>query len=723
MFKFNQEIKQSSEKRRISFFIVLFTILFLVILIKLFNVQILNSSRYQLAAKKQYESRISLKPTRGIIYDRKLNALVTNVNSYSFAADPNMVDNKDLVAELFSKIFEKDKSYYLDRLNTQNTSFVWLERRTDPKYEAKCQNINFSGVIKLNEARRQFNYGTLGTQIIGATDIDNIGLTGVELECNELLQGKDGYVVMQKDGLGKKRQAIEYPRQEPVNGNNVILTIDMNIQKIVEEELERGVAVNDALGGKCIVMSVKTGQILGMYSSVNGNVSNNEKAINYNKLAFLTDLYEPGSTYKIVTASASLEEGLESKYDIIQTHGGEYMFSGITVKDSHKSSSMTFQQVIEQSSNIGTMMVATKLGPERFYKYARDFGFGISTGIDLPGEMKGSLKRPIEFTPVSLKFMAIGYEVLVTALQMANAYSCIANDGVLMRPYVIRKETAPDGSIIKETGPTQVRTVVSKRTARTLTDLFCGVVEKGTGVEARVEDVKIAGKTGTAQKLVDGEYSKRYYTSSFIGYFPADNPQIVIAVIIDAPKAGEIYGGKVSAPIFKCIAEKIIAITGTLDYSHPSLEEEGAGNIKLANNTGDNNSEKNNSINLIGLDINDAVKLLKEKNIDYEVEGYRKNATVIDQKEIAEDAGYNYNIKITLVTRSNTAVNKGVNDKENIVMPDFKGLGLRKCVKIISDLGLDFIINGNGKVISQKPEAGASLQKVKQIVLNCECIN
>ena len=442
MFDRRKNNENANSSRRISFFILLFFLLLLTILVKLFEIQVVDSSKYQLAAKKQYESRISLKPSRGIIFDRKMNALVSNTNSYSFAADPNMVDNKDSVAELFAKVFKKNKEYYLERLNSQNTSFVWLERRVDAAYSEELKDINISGVIKLNESHRITNYDQLASQIIGATDIDNNGLTGIELECDGLLSGEDGYVVMQKDGLGRKRPAVEYPRKEPQDGDNVELTIDLNVQKIIEEELGRGVNVNDADGGKCVVMSVKTGEILGMYS-----ITNNDAGYR-NKLSFLTDLYEPGSTFKVVSAAASLEEGIESKSDVIQTYGGEYLFDGLKVMDSHAHTSLSFQQVIEQSSNIGMMQVAMRLGAERFYKYARDFGFGITTGIDLPGEAKGYLKKPVDFSPVSLRYMAIGYEVMVTALQMANAYACVANDGVLMKPFVIRKVLAPDGSII-----------------------------------------------------------------------------------------------------------------------------------------------------------------------------------------------------------------------------------------------------------------------------------
>ncbi len=707
------ETNQPDSNRRITIFIFVFAILLSIILVKLFSIQVVNATKYQLAAKKQYESKISIKPNRGLIFDRKMNALVSNVNLYSFAADPNMIDNKDSVAEVFSRIFKKEKKYYLDKLNEKNTSFVWLERRVDSKFDSQVKDLNLSGVIKINESNRVFNYDKLSAQIIGVTDIDDNGLSGMELEFNKFLAGSDGYVVMQKDGLGRKRPAPEYPRQEPVNGNNLVLTIDMNIQKIIEEELPNGIKVNNAIGGKCVVMSVKTGEILGMSSAgENGEIE-------YNRLSVISDVFEPGSTFKIVGASASLEEGIENKNDIIATHSGEYLYNGGLIQDAEKSGSdMSFAQVVEHSSNVGMITVVHKLGDERFYKYARDFGFGITTGVDFPGEMKGILKRPVEFSPVSLSFMAIGYEMLVTALQMTNAYACIANDGVLMKPYLVKKEISPDGITIKEYQPTPIRSVISKNTAKTMNELFIGVVELGTGKEARIEGVKVAGKTGTAQKLVDGQYSKSNYTSSFIGYFPADNPQIVVSVIIDAPGKGSYYGGAVAAPIFKKIAERIIDLTGLQEYSHPELS---AGKVIYSDNTqNENESAENQNINLVHFEISDAIKILKEKKIEYEIEGVKKNAFVVSQENTTNEKGDKL---LKLITGDNPN-ESGKSMKENAVqMPDLTGLSIRQCIKLISSLGVEFKVNGNGKVITQKPEAGAVLSKNQTIVINCGSIN
>lgn len=690
----------ANTERRITVFMVVFALILITILYKLITIQVIDAGKYQLAAKKQYESRISLKPSRGIIFDRKMNSLVSNVNMYSFAADPNMVDNKDSVAQVFAGIFGKDKSFYLDKLNTKNTSFIWLERRIDPKFEQSVKDINLSGVIKLNEPNRVFNYDRLASQLVGFTSIDNIGLSGVELELNEMLSGKDGYVVMQKDGLGRKRPAVEYPREEPVNGKNIVLTVDLNIQKIVEEELSSGVSVNNSLGGKVVVMNVKTGEILAMNSiQLDGGSAD--------KIAVITDLYEPGSTFKLVTGAAALEENLLGKSEVINTYGGEYM----NIKDSHKFSSLSFQEVIEQSSNVGIIQVASRLGKERFYKYARDFGYGITTGIDLPGEMKGRLKRPVEFSPVSLNYMSIGYEVLVTALQMTNAYACIGNGGMMMKPYIIKKIMEPDGTLVKEFQPTEIRNVVSKTTARTLTELLVGVVERGTGKDAKIDNIKIAGKTGTSQKMVDGEYSKSKYTSSFIGYFPAENPQMVVAVIIDAPGAGEYYGGKVAAPIFKNIVQRIIDLTGLHEYSEP---EYNATNVVLANNIQQKeNIPQVEKLNLVNFDITDAIKMLKENNIAYEVEGSKKNAIVTEQKIINDEKGGKI---FKLTTSVDIKENKTT---ANLKMPDLRGMSLRKCLKVVSAMGIDYKVNGFGKVSKQTPEPGAVLNKNQVIVVNC----
>ena len=690
----NKGLKFKPVNKRISFVTVVFSALLLFIMYKLFLIQIIDSPKYRLAARKQYESKITLKPSRGIIFDRKMNALVSNTTMYSCAADPNMIDNKDSVATVLSDIFNKDKNYYLDKLNSRGTSFVWLERRADSKYENILKDLNISGVIRLNEPNRVFNYEGVASQIIGFTSIDNEGLSGIELYLNDEISGKPGFVIMQKDGLGRKRPAVEYPRSEPVDGNNVVLTIDLDIQKIVEEELLRAVEVNNAEGGKIVVMNVRTGEILAMHSvALDGSSPD--------KIGVITDLYEPGSTFKIVTAAASIQEKIMNKEQVIYTYGGEYLKSS-----NSRGKRLSFRQIIEQSDNDGIKKIAHRLGKERFYKYARDFGYGIYTGIDLPGENKGRLKKPVEFSPVSIDFMSIGYEIMVTALQMTNAFACIANNGTLMKPFVIKKILSPDGRIIKHNKPVEIRKVVSPETARILTDLLVGVVERGTGKDAALENFRVAGKTGTSQKLVQGSYSKSKYTSSFIGYFPAESPQIVISVIIDSPGAGEYYGGKVSAPVFRRVAERIINLAEFHEYPEPESVTEAV----YASDNHINTDYITEYINLINSDLEDAVNILEEKNIRYEISGEKENSYVSGQKVIKGSDG---KTRIILLTE------KIKNHHGSVKLPDLKGMSIRKCIKILSSMDIKFEITGSGKVTEQFPSAGAEVTQNQTVLIKC----
>jgi cell division protein FtsI (penicillin-binding protein 3) len=462
-------------------------------------------------------------------------------------------------------------------------------------------------------------------------------------------------------------------------------------------------------------MSVKTGEVLGVYSYRNQTINGNEP--DYGKLTAVTDMYEPGSTFKIVTASACLEEGLENKGSVIQTNGGEYKIYNVTIKDSHKSSSLTFQQAVELSSNIGIVKSAEKLGTERFYKYARDFGFGISSGIDYPGEMKGLLKKPFEYTNVSLLFSAIGYEVLVNTVQLTNAYACIANYGVLMKPYIIKSKLTPDGILVFENKPTRLRTVVSESTAKTLTEFLCGVVERGTGTEARMDGIKIAGKTGTAQKLVKGEYSKMFYTSSFVGYFPASNPQIVISVIVDAPMAGQTFGGKVAAPVFKKMAERIIQLTGLNDENN-ILFEKVTGDLLVSNDLQQNVSQNEEELKLVNLDLEDVAVILTEKKLNFEVDGPVKHSVVRSYRKVMGEDG---NIKLVILETADKNQQISMYIKGNhIIMPELNGMSLRNSIKLMSQLGLDFSIAGNGTVINQKPDAGSQITKNQRIFIVCQ---
>ena len=385
---------------------------------------------------------------------------------------------------------------------------------------------------------------------------------------------------------------------------------------------------------------------------------------------------------------------------------------------------------IEQSSNVGFSKISLQLGSERFYKYARDFGFGIYNGVELPGENKGLLKRPVDFSSVSLPYMSIGYEVLVNAMQISNAYAAIANKGTMMKSYIVKKEFGNNNNIIFEAVPTTIRQVVSEKTASILTSLFTGVVERGTGTDAKIEGISIAGKTGTAQRLVNGEYSNSSHNSSFVGYFPADNPQMLITVILNNPKSGEYYGGKVAAPIFKNIANRIINFTGKTNIASNDFVNVNYSKSNInVQELSDLNDRKILIPNLVNLKLEDAKELLTESNIKFEIidstdtkSNNNENGNPVITKFVEsqlpianEKIIWDENLKVRIVVRNST-----VPDDRLVIVPEVKNLSLRKAINLLLSGGFDVFINGSGKILEQSPLPGTKQLPGCKIILYCK---
>ncbi|MCB0725958.1 MAG: PASTA domain-containing protein [Ignavibacteriae bacterium] len=713
------------QRRRINIFLLLFSGIFVVILLKLINIQIIDSEKYKIAARKQYENKITLTPYRGMIYDRNMNVLVSNTHDYSFAADPNMTDDPEKVAELFASVFGKSKQEYLNKLSTPNTSFVYLERGVDIEEAKGLDTMDINGIIVLKEPKRIYNYGSLASQVLGFTNADNKGQSGIELSMDKELSGKEGFVIMQRDGRGNNRPSLEFPRKDSENGNNIVLTLDINIQRFAEEELADGVKKFNAEGGKVIVQSVKTGEVLAM-SSYPTFDPNNIKTSDTSgmKNAVITDIFEPGSTFKIITAAASIEENLEDRSSIIATESVNEV-KGLKFNEDNKTSSISFQQAIEQSSNAAFSKIALKLGPEKFYKYARDFGIGIYNGIELPGENKGILKRPLDFSGVSLPYMSIGYEVLINSMQLTNAYATIANNGKMMKSYIIKREFSPAGINVFEGRPTMIRQVVSENTAKLLTSLFTGVVERGTGMDAKVEGITVAGKTGTAQRIIKGEYSSSSHNASFVGFFPAEDPQIIITVIINNPQSGEYYGGKVAAPVFQKITTRLINFSGASDIAGKSfvnVNYTGEMNSGIVKNFSEPSDKKLFIPNLLNLRYEDAIEILKENGLSFETVDIENKETSGDSKYIEsqypmpnETVRDNGNFSIKLVVKE-----RGSDEERLLVTPDITNLSLRKAINVLISAGFDADINGSGKIIDQSPKPGTKLLPKSKIIIYCQ---
>ena len=623
----NFEIEQLNRRNRIRLLQIVIIVFFAIVGLRLVQVQIIQSQKFREIALKQYQAKVILPAARGLLYDRYGNIIASNSTLVSFAADPQVAsEDADAIAKIFSRLFGKPKSHYIHELES-DSRFVWLERLVDSKYLKEINPNKLNGIVVRYEPKRLYFNDHLAGQLIGCTNVDNVGVSGVEQQFEPELRGADGYVIFQRDGRRMARPSVDYPRVEPRDGNNIYLTIDLQLQAIAEKELKKGVELNKAERGLVIVLQPKTGELLAIaqYPGVDPN-NFGKSDLQDQRLRAVTDLYEPGSVFKIVTASAALEHGIVKSQNIFFAENGSYTIWVTPTKprkitDTHKYGYVTFQEAMEVSSNIVMAKVSDLIGGERFYKMARDFGFGIATNIEYPGEPKGVLKRPVEWSATTLNTLAYGYEVGVTPLQIASAYAAVANDGCLMKPVLFKKETDSHRNIIKEIQPQQIRRVISTSTAQTMKQLFEGVVERGTGTPAKIAGVRIAGKTGTSKKLIEGKYGTSGYIASFVGFFPTDDPQIVCLVMMDNPRGGSYYGGTVSAPVFRAIAEQIMTTTAVMSRAKsvvaasqevtPLPENENKADVATQNAVPD----------VKGYSIRKAIEILKAKKLQPTVSG------------------------------------------------------------------------------------------------------
>lgn len=690
-----------------------FALFFVVIAGRLIQIQVLEASKYQTIARKQYEQTFILPAVRGNMYDRNSNVLASNSMFVSFAADPKVVgDNADDLAAQFSAAFGKQRSFYLSKLHSVTASgaskrFVWLERRVPGDIAKRLESYKLVGVVAMDEAKRLYHYDDVAGTLIGFTDVDNKGISGLEFEFDEYLHGKDGSVVMQRDGLGRARPSVDYPRIEPRDGNNLILTIDLAYQSIVEEELKRGVAVNKATAGLAVMLNPKTGEILALANIPGLNPNNlNSYDVNAARNRVVTDIFEPGSVFKVVTASAAYENGLVTPgKKFYAEHGSYKVVSGSkgktrVISDTHPYDWITFQEAIELSSNIVMAKLSPTIGPERLYVQARNFGFGIPSGVDLPGEVRGRLKKPNEWSGTTLQTMAYGYEVAVTPMQIVCAYSAVANKGILMKPYIISRIQDNAGDILREEKPQMIRRVISEQTAALLTQAFEGVVERGTAKEARIQGVRIAGKTGTSRKVVEGHYGSGSYTGSFIGFFPVEDPQVVCVVMLDNPRGGAYYGGLTSGPVFRAIAERIINTTGRFTKKPQSKEM----------------APPNNGISVPDvrtLQVVIASRLLESHGLKTRTIGTGD----IVVRQVPEPGKHIEKDDVVQLVLNDTGVEEA---NGTLTVPDVRGMSLRRAINRLVVDDFDIKVRGSGVVVQQIPTAGQKTQAGATIRLVCE---
>ncbi len=545
----------SNYRRKCEAVFLFFLLFFIFCILRLFYIQIFRSSYLAEIANKQHNLFVELEPFRGVIYDANLKPQTLNLPADSLYASPNMMKEKDKETAILklSGILDCSKDYLRSRLYRKK-SFIWLARKVTPEQAEKIKQLKIRNLGFIRESKRSYPNTYLASQVIGFAGIDNRGLEGIELYLDKYLRGIPGWGIFLRDAR-QKRLDIYEKMVPPKEGMDVVLTIDQVVQYIAERELDKAYKTHNAKGASIVVMDPHTGRILALANRPTYNLneySNVSKDQTRNRA--ICDLFEPGSVFKIVTAAAALEEKRVTEEDKIFCENGSYRVANHTLHDHAPHGWLTFREVIEQSSNIGTTKIAQVLGPEVVYKYVRLFGFGSKLGIDLRGEISGMIKEPRYWSKTSIGAVPIGHEVGVTTLQLASALSVIANGGQLMKPYIIEEIRDKQGKIIKRTSPTLIRKVVSLDTAARVSKMLTGVVEEGTGRMAQIPGLTSAGKTGTAQKIdANGVYSHNKFVASFIGFAPVEDPVVVIVVSVDEPHP-YYFGGVVAAPVFKNVA-------------------------------------------------------------------------------------------------------------------------------------------------------------------------
>ncbi|MDD5542030.1 MAG: penicillin-binding protein [Acidobacteriia bacterium] len=527
-----------------------------VIVIRLVVLQVLQHAELLDRALRQQQQIVNIVPHRGGIFDRNNNDLAMSVDVDSLAAWGSQIKNPAAVSQALAPILKMDSREIESRLASAR-GFVWIKRKLDQPEAEAVRALNLKGLEFIKESRRYYPKRELAAQVLGYVGMDNEGLGGVEYFYDNKIKGSPGHYFVQVDAHRHR-----YARQEPgrSTGDETVLTLDERIQYITENALKEAMEKTQAEAGTAIVMNPHTGEILALANAPDFN-PNSYKLFDPDswKDRAVQSIYEPGSTFKIITVAAALEEGLTNPDEVVDCQMGSIVLAGHTIHDHERLGMLTVSQIISKSSDVGAIKLGLRLGDDRFYKYIRAFGFGSLTGIDLPGEVRGIARDPSQWSKISIGALSMGQEVGVTPIQILRAVATIANDGVAVRPFITREIRDFNGHVVVANAP-QFKRVVSARTAVSMKKMLEGVVLYGTGRNAKLDGYTAAGKTGTAQKTdpQTGRYYHDKYVASFVGFTPVNNPEIALMVVLDSPKGYLHQGGQVAAPAWKLIAEQTL---------------------------------------------------------------------------------------------------------------------------------------------------------------------
>jgi cell division protein FtsI (penicillin-binding protein 3) len=531
------------------------------ICIRLVDLQIFSYGKFVKQAEHQQQRAIPLDAKRGVIYDRAGRELAMSVLVDSAFAVPTEVKDLPTAISLITRITGEDGNVVLADCRAHKT-FCWVARKADDETIERIKSLSLQGIHFQKEPKRFYPDRDLAAQVLGSVGMDDSGQSGIEREFDEELRGRPGKMFISVDA---RKQWFADVETQPEPGENVVLTIDKNIQYIAEKELDQAIHDTQAIAGTVIVENPHTGEILALANrpTFNPNLRREITPAALTNRA-VSDVYEPGSAFKVVTISAALEEKLTNPNEIFDCQMGSIVYNGMRIRDAKPHGLLPVWGVLAESSNVGAIKIALRLGDDRFYKYIRAYGFGQQTGIELPGETRGLTKPPSHWSKVSIAAISMGQEIGVSPIQLAGLISTFANDGAYVAPRIVTGTVPPQNGLQMvsfHSGPSH--RVISSFTAAEMRSMMQKVVLEGTGRKAVLDGYSSAGKTGTGQKVdpATGKYSKTKYVATFAGFAPVNNPQIVVAVILDSA-VGPHQGGQVSAPVFRRVAQQV------LEYLH-----------------------------------------------------------------------------------------------------------------------------------------------------------
>ncbi len=652
---------------------------------RLTYLQLFLHSEYLARALRQQQRTIEITPERGAIYDRNKRPLAMSIPVDSAFAVPGEIADENLAARLLSGVVDVPEEVLEERFESSK-SFVWISRKLPPEKAEAITALNLKGVYLQKENQRFYPKRDLAAHVLGFVDMDEKGLGGIEYELDSEIRGESGKIVVMEDA---KKRWFDASQAKLNNGADVVLTLDEKIQYLAERELNAAIAQTHAIAGTAIVMNPNNGEILALanWPTFNPNKANEAPAEARMDRA-VSALYEPGSTFKLVTLAAAFNEGITRPDEVFDCENGSVLVAGHRIHDHKAFQLLTVSQILAESSDVGAIKIALRLQAPRFYDYIRAFGFGALTGVDLPGETKGILRPVNDWGSFSIGSISMGQEVGVTPIQLITAVSAIANGGLLYRPHVV-EELRRDGRALPAEGvlaPTEPRRVIRPETAATMRRLMEGVVLYGTGPKAHLDGWTSAGKTGTAQKIdpTTGRYSRTHYIASFTGFAPINNPAAAILVSLDSP-VGEHEGGEVAAPVFKRIAEEVLA--------YLDVPRDVPLNPKLiqADYTKQASEDRSRLDDLSSVDF--SAQPDSESTASQATKGQQQEKTQQQPLTVAVDQG------------------------GEVEVPDFSGKTMRDVADISLKLGLDPVLVGSNLAVDQSPAAGAKVRRGAKITV------